>query len=720
MIKRMGLATVYGTAIFLGSALLFNVQPMAGRMLLPGFGGSAAVWTVCLVAFQVLLLGGYAYAALLNRFRLAVQIRCHIALLAAAALWPGFSLLKAPLVAETGSPVWRVLLAVAAGVGPAYLLLASGSALLQAWLARACPGRNVYRLYAVSNAGSLIGLFAYPFLVEPFLSIPTQQLLWRLLFAGYAILIAAVGADLASARHSPSCADISPHPRAPQATPLQHNPVWAQHPAWWWALPLLGAFLLVAATTGMTYDMTPLPMLWCLLLGSFLLSYIVGFSPLGETIFAGAGPVAIGVFVVYAVFRLTEIKTLWMTVLVGNGIVLGGGLFLHGWLYRIRPAPEKLTGYYLAIAAGGAAGGMLAGVAVPLLLNGVYELSGCLILLAILVFVRALRARRSPADAGLWVAAAGVLLLSIMLPQWGLLKIRDIVWRGRNFYAALEVEDHALGDPEKGFQGKIRVLTHGATAHGLQDNSLDIRHKPTSYYGPRGGGFPLLCANQAATNRPLRVGLVGLGIGTLAAYGREGDWYRFYEIDPQVAAVARDSGLFAYLSESKATVDIVMGDARLSLAREEAAQEAPWDVLIVDAFSGDSVPVHLLTREAVALFLSRTRADGIVALHISNRFLDLLPLLKTVARAEGVHFWAWSNWVGHNSLESNSLWVLMTRQPSAFTPQPGMVPIPESIIPPFPVLTDEKGSILSLVDWDEKRKRAYLLDARQKQPKRSH
>ncbi len=701
--NKRGLAVAAGGALFLGSALLFNVQPMTGRLLLPRFGGSAAVWTACLVAFQLLLLAGYAYAALISRLRPLQQVLAHSLLLAAAAAWPGVSRLAATASADPLPPVLRVLLLVMAGTGPAYLLLAAGSTLLQSWLARAMPGWNVYQLYAVSNAGSLIGLFAYPLLVEPYVSLPVQQAVWRGLFAGYGLLLAGLAVVLLrKGGTGASRLQEEEEQSGTGASRLQGNP------HWWWILPLLSSFLLTAATACLTQDITPMPMVWCLLLGAFLLSYVVGFSRVGETQTPLWGLLAVAFMAVFALFRGQGWGSLTLLLFLGAGVVLFGGLFLCGRLYAARPPAGRLPVYYLAIAAGGAGGGLLAGVVAPLLLKGVFEYGAIALALALLIAFFTFQQRRKIDSVEVWLTALAALAVGVFEPLIFGSQVSHSIWRNRNFYAVLRVSDSPVTSKYGDQLGRMHCLVHGSTVHGFQTLTATQRDVPTQYYGHNGGGYPIRRQLALHPKQALRVGVVGLGTGTLAAYGREGDTVRFYELNPQVAEVAWNTNLFTYLADSPARVEVVMGDARLSLERERAAGEAPWDVLVVDAFSGDSVPMHLLTREAVALFLARTAPEGQAVFHISNRFIDLLPLLKAAARDQGVRFFAWHNRVAQGQMESDSRWVVLTRSAAAFGTSGNMVAISEADIPPFPLMTDERGSVLHLIDWGQSRMEAYL------------
>jgi hypothetical protein len=481
---------------------------------------------------------------------------------------------------------------------------------------------------------------------------------------------------------------------------------------------LLSTFLLTAVTASLTQDITPMPMVWCLLLGAFLLSYVIGFTRTGESRVTLWGLLAVVFIFGYSLIRWQNWSNLPLVLFMGNGVVLFGGLFLNSWLYAARPPSRRLPVYYLAIAAGGAIGGLLAGVLAPCLLKGVYEYSIVAVLVALLAAYFMLRSRGRLDAFEVWLTILGASVVLLLEPVIFGLQTASAVMRTRNFYGVLRVAESKIVSPYGDQMGVMHSLVHGATTHGFQAITPGMRDRPTQYYGAAGGGYPILHQMQAITNRSLRVGVVGLGTGTLAAYSRAGDSYRFYEINPQVAGIAQNTNLFTFLSDTSAKVEIAMGDARLSMERERTVGETPWDVIIVDAFSGDAVPLHLLTREAIALFLARTETDGVLAFHISNRYIDLLPLLKAGAQAEGARFWAWHNTKAkNNTMESDSRWVLMTHTPIHFEPGETMVPIPESLIPAFPVMTDDKGSILPLIDWRRSRMGSYLKSALEKRAK---
>lgn len=600
---------------FLSALLLFQVQPMAGRVLLPWFGGSPEVWTTCVLFFQAVLLGGYGFAHGLMRLGPRAQAWAHAALLGAAA---------AALAATTsawGSPLgpsaaWRpagdagalqVLGLLTAMVGLPYLALSTTGPLLQAWAARLFPGRPVYRLYALSNAGSLLGLLAYPFAVEPALSLREQGRLWALGFAAFAALGAAVGSRAARAPLAPAQVEEAAGP----------GPTWGQVGGWV-ALAAVPSMLLLSLTSELTQDVAPVPFLWVVPLALYLTSFIVAFE---SDRWATRGRV-VPAFVILSV--------LWPALATrvgaaGQGLLALAYLFaactaLHGELARARPAARHLTGFYLAVSAGGALGSLLVGVLAPRLFTQRVELPLGMALAWAAVGV-AMRGAPARAKVGLGLGALATLgLLAAQAEARG----RDTLFSGRDFFGVVRVVHNGEAEPEH----RTYALAHGPTLHGVQMAAGPLRGVPTTYYGPQSGVGLVL----AHAPRPLRVGVIGLGVGTVAAYGRPGDTFRFYEISPVVRRLALgEGGLFSYLADSQAKVELVAGDARLSLEREP---EARFDVLVLDAYSGDAVPAHLLTREAMALYVSRLRGpDSVIAVHVTNRHLDLKGVVWRAARA---------------------------------------------------------------------------------------
>lgn len=691
------------TTVFLGSFLLFWVQPMLGRALLPRFGGSAAVWAVCLAAYQTLLLAGYAYAYLLCRLPARARGGWHLGILLATGIWMlGLLALQPTAVAwphVTGWPTLDVLLCVLFSVGLPYGLLAAGSTLVQRWVADDPGARNVYHLYAVSNLGSLLGLLAYPLVLEPFTALHAQWRIWTVLFVAYTLLL---GWMLRLRTH---CIDVSPPSAAtqpPQDTP-HHEPVGLperlNRPWLWAALPAVSSFLLVAVTNHLSTDVTPIPLLWAVLLAAFLLSYVVGFSRAGEKGLSLWLVLAIAVLTTKALLRSEGGQRGFLpALLIGVALVFLAPLFLHAWLFAIRPAARHLAGFYLAVAAGGALGGALASLAAPLLFTTIAEYPLALVLVAVLgawfTHTRNDRELRGINETILLCCLAVPLVLGWRAWHGS----REVVHRARNFYGALKVTESALRSPT-GQQGVVRRLTHGGTLHGAQALLPARASRATTYYGPLGGGLALrwhpAYSNAAA---PMRVGCIGLGIGTMAAYGRTNDTYRFYEINPDVVAVASNTNLFTYIADCPAHIEIRLGDARQTLERERAEGEALLDVLVVDAYSGDAVPIHLATREAFDLYASRLAPGGILAMHISNWHIDLLPLCKAAGQFLEMTRRGVLSTGNRGSLVSSASWVFLSHttldQP---LPAAGAKDIDWQAVRDLPLPTDSRGSLLEVV-----------------------
>ena len=694
-------------AIFLGAFLLFGVQPMLGRTLLPSFGGTAAVWTVCLAAFQTLLLAGYFYAHMISRKPVRAQRILHAALLALAVVWTGTFAVLRPLIrgrlGESGQPVLEVLFCVLLFAGLPYVLLSANSTLIQAWLAKSSDSRGVYRLYAVSNLGSFCGLLAYPLLVEPYVSLTAQ---WWGFAAGlvvYAVLLWRTGKEAAGRRLegtsvcSSGQADACPSPgTVGSADQVGSAGVPADKNTWlWFVLSAASCFLLNAVTTYLSNDITPFPLLWIILLGIYLCSYIGAFSAFGERSAGWWGVLTlVGVVALAFAMRLEKaVQTLPIYLPLGVTVLLFGGMFLHGWLYRVRPAPAALTRYYLLIAAGGAVGGVAASVVAPLIFSQIWEFPVALLLLALLAALYF--ARPDPATQGVkreavWLLAGVAVLLVVgdMRHQAG-----QVILAMRNFYGTSRLVNTtartAFGDVLT-----ARALRHGSVTHGIQYREAYLRDKPTTYYGASGGGLAFSLHTNRVTETPLRVGLIGLGIGTLACHGRTGDLFRFYEINPQVVAIATDTNHFTYLSDSLAKVEIVLGDARKSLERECAEGEPLLDVIVLDAYSGDAVPLHLTTREAIDLYLRRLAPNGILAAHITNWHIDLSVLCKAIANEFGLYIESALS-PARAPLDYEAYWVFFSRVPLARAKMVRRFDwehIPDMALP-----TDDKGHITRLI-----------------------
>jgi SAM-dependent methyltransferase len=659
---------LHAATIFLSSFLLFMVQPLIARLILPWFGGSAAVWTTCMLFFQALLLAGYAYAHFVVRRRFASLI--HVALLASAIALLPIAPAASWKPAGGEEPIHYILLVLAAAVGLQYFLLAATSPLLQAWYVRARPDANPYRLFAISNFASLLALVGYPFLIEPVLTAHEQVTLWSWLFGAFALVCAGVACIT-----PPASRETQPQPRQTGKLPY----------LLWLALAATASALLLAVTNHLTQNVAAVPLLWLAPLTIYLSSFIVTFEGGGWYTPRRYWPlllVALGGMTGLLVDTEHHYK-LWLQL----GIFLPGlfiaCVFCHGELYCLRPGSGRLTAFYLWISAGGALGGLFVAVLAPLAFNGYYELGISLVALAVLAALRS-------SGLGLLPRYAALVVLLAVTAGAGFDAFRyqeDVLKSSRSFYGLLRVKEYGtLGDPSH-----LRRLVHGTIMHGEQYMHADLRFRPTSYYEePSGIGAAILSKRGHSE----RVGVIGLGTGTIAAYGRKGDMFRFYDIDPRVMQVAKSH--FTFLADSAAEVQLVLGDARLSLEREPPEQ---FDILAVDAFSGDAIPVHLITREALAVYLKHTKPDGIVAFHVSNRFLNLVPVVKRIAMENDAQAVLIDDEPDETDQRSRSDWVLVSRSKVALSAPDIVDHHPQEIddLPNWRTWTDDYSNLIQIL-----------------------
>jgi SAM-dependent methyltransferase len=634
---------LHATVIMLSALLLFLVQPLIARLILPWFGGSAAVWATCMLFFQTLLLAGYAYAHGTNaRCSPRAQAVLHTLLLAAAVA-------SLPIAPEerwkpTGAeePISAILLLLLASVGLPYFLLSATSPLVQAWFARVRPGENPYRLFAASNLASLVALVGYPFAVEPWLSNREQVSAWSWLFAVFAVLCAVLAWRSVRGPVAGRAALAAAPAPAPRAADY----------ALWLALSAAGSAMLLAVTNHITQNVAAIPLLWLAPLTLYLLTFILAFEG-GRAWRIEIGWSFVLVWIAGMAWLLADASRQFDLALQ-LGMWLSGlfvaCLFCHGELYRSRPHERHLTAFYLTISAGGALGGVMVAVVAPLAFDAYYELGIALIAVAFLAALRFAALGRFARAASLvaLLGASGCAAYDALRFQ------RDVIYSERNFYGVLRVKEY--GTP--GAPNHLRRLLHGVIMHGEQYMDPSRRHQPTTYYQASSGIGAAIAAR--AKGPPMRVGVVGLGAGTLAAWGRKGDVYRFYDINPKVLEVARTH--FSYLAESDARIELALGDARLVLEREPPQQ---FDILAVDAFSSDAIPVHLITKEALAVYLRHVKPDGIVAFHVSNRFLDLVPVVARIARENGAHAVVVYDTAEEGSDKTQTDWVLVSRDAGA-------------------------------------------------------
>jgi hypothetical protein len=620
----------------LSAWLIFQVQPMVAKRILPWFGGGTAVWTTVMLFFQSALFFGYLYAHLATRWLTpARQVRFHVALLAAAAI---LAVILGVLPADSWRPIdnqqptLHILLMLAAAVGLPYLSLAATAPLTQVWFARVHPGRSPYRLYALSNAGSLAALLSYPFLVEPNLGVAGQGTAWASLFVLFALLCAWSGLASLRRRDGASQSDAA---LASASLPSDSAADERKRPLqrfFWLALPALASVALLAITNHLCQDILSVPLLWIAPMVVYLFSFILTFD--SDRWYRRDVWLPLGAAASFAATYMWQHR-----IHVPLGILLAVNLTLlasicmicHGELVRLRPSARRLTAFYLSIAAGGAIGGLLVGLAAPLLLNDYYELQFGVIAVWLITFIMLVTDKTSPFfDGGkgmvfkslLTMAAAFVALCVFMYVgasrQWP-----GHIAQDRNFFGVLKVR-YLRADTGEEYYG----LTNGRISHGGQFKEPEHHRVPMLYYHVDSGVGKVLA--QHDPQYPRRVGVIGLGAGTIAAYAEPKETFRFYDINPQVLIYAER--IFTYLDDARnrgATVEIVEGDARLTLESEPPQN---FDVLVLDAFNSDSIPAHLLTLEAFELYLRHLQdPNGVLAVHISSNHLELSPVVRAAA-----------------------------------------------------------------------------------------
>lgn len=688
----------YALTIFTGAFLLFQVQPLIGKYILPWFGGSPGVWTTCLLFFQVLLLAGYAYAHLSStRLRPQRQMLLHLVLLAAALACLPITPSERWKPQPGDNPTLAILGLLTVSIGLPYFVLSASGPLLQSWFSRAQPGRSPYRLYSLSNVGSLLALLSYPFFFEPRFSRRTQALLWS---AGLLLYAACCAYCAIRARRASVVQDEGSKNGDEKTEPP--GQVGAGRKSLWIAFPAVASMLLLATTNKLCQDVAVVPFLWILPLALYLLSFILCFDHprwYVRELFSALLVVAVSV-VCALLFNGNSVPLAWQVTGYASALFVAC-MVCHGELFQLKPPPAYLTGYYLYIATGGALGGVLVAVVAPAVFNRFVELEIAYWLLLYLVAVvclsdrsrvvalgtaigslaaglivpviNAARSARAQgwgvavrAEFGTFYHAYGVYVALLLAVIVGCLLISPAFWRRewrpqfgipplvfttglgivllvelgqnfgqtveatRNFYGALTVTEHNADDPVMHYF----LLTHGSITHGFQLTQAPQSTFPTSYYGNTSGVG--LAVRQIPGLGGKRIGVVGLGTGSLAAYGRRGDTFRFYEINPAVEQLARTR--FSYLLQSEASVDVVLGDARLSLERQLRTGDLQrFDVLALDAFSSDAIPVHLLTKEAFQLYLQHMAPGGIIAVHTSNRYLNLNPVVFKTAASVGLN-----------------------------------------------------------------------------------
>ena len=672
---------LFAVTVFTSAFLLFQVQPLLAKFILPWFGGTPAVWTMCMLVFQLLLFGGYAYAHLLSRLTsVSRQASLHAGLLL-------IGVLLLPIVPDPawkpvtdGAPSLRIMLLLLATVGAPYFLLSSTGPLLQHWFSRAGTGTSPYRLYALSNVGSLLALVSYPLLFEPMFSSTIQAWLWSVCFFIFT-LCCLLCAWVTARQSSLSLAKEPVHELA--AEPDRPSPIR------WFILAMLPSLMLLATTNEVCMDIAVVPFLWVIPLTLYLLSFILTFE--SDRFYNRRLMIIVTAASLAGTFIMITRGAFFGVIL--NIIMYFGNLFAvcmlcHGELVRLKPPTHRLTAFYLTISAGGAAGGLFVGLIAPIIFRVYSELMlgvfvGCLLCIGTLIRDIPQLQKAVPGSTLLKIGAAisGLLLMYLVVFSRHSPSILAIQ---RNFYGVLRVEDkmdEMSGRPS-------RIMVHGRVVHGLQFLDAAGRRQPSTYYS-HSSGIGRLLRQPAEAGR--HIGVIGLGAGTLAVYGGPLDRLRFYEINPTVISFAREH--FTFLSDCKSQVNIVSGDARLVLEREPEQQ---FDVLVLDAFSSDAIPVHLLTFEAMQIYEHHLKPGGVVAVHISNAHFDLEPVVRAMGRESGFDSQVQTcKREADDGVAFDSVWMLMCRDPAVLEAATGRET--ESAGSRALLWTDDRNNLLNVL-----------------------
>ena len=712
---------LFSLTVLVGAFLLFLVEPMFARMVLPLLGGAPAVWNTCLVFYQFALLAGYLYAHLAGKQPLKQQVVMQAVLLLAAAVMLPIAV-HGSTPPASANPIWWVLGLLVMSLGLPFVVLASTGPLLQRWYASlgAQASRTVYSLFAASNVGSFLGLFSYPFVVEPLLPVREQSLVWTAGYGAYALLMVACGAAIwksapavaASADAVAEPAPVRPGRRSGAAAEPERADNTLDRLRWL-GLGAVPSTLLMSVTTFITTDVASMPLLWVVPLALYLLTFVVAFAErrlisrrVLDWLFANAVIVTVALVMAPPEFPFTLIALHLSCFFVI-------ALTCHTALADSRPPAESLTEFYLWMSAGGAAGGIFNALVAPLLFVNPFEyplaaLSACLILPnALEAVASATRSKVREVSAVIGVLLP-VLVLVVMVPvvqkydhqlpdspfvrfvlifgpaclfafllkrrplhmgiSLAMLLVAGTFVRFDN-RVPIHLERSFFGLHRVMFTGQERVLLSGTTNHGAQSIKPQLKCEPLTYYSKEGPVGQLL--EYVQKERPgSRFGVVGLGTASMAAYAKPGETWTFFEINPVVERLARDPEYFTYLQDCAPQAQVVIGDARLKLMEQP---DAAFDIMVLDAFSSDAIPVHLITLEALQLYLQKLGPHGVMAVHISNRYMNLAPMLGATARKAGLVSVVQTNvpaeYARKVSLEiSPSRWVLVAREATDLAP----------------------------------------------------
>jgi hypothetical protein len=689
-IKPRGASFVFCSTIFVSAFLIFQVQPLISKFILPWFGGTPGVWSACMLFFQTVLFAGYAYAHFsIRRFQPRTQGIVHLGLLILAACCLPIAPSADWKPQGHEEPIWRILSLLAMNVGLPYFVLSSTGPLMQAWFSRTQPAVSPYRLYALSNLGSVLGLVSYPFLFEPLWTTQVQSQAWSLAFIVFGVLCGCCALQAVRVAYASVSEKIE---ETATATADQSLRPTRQDQSLWFGLSGCASTMLLATTNQVCLDVAVIPFLWVLPLSLYLLSFILVFE---SDQWYPRGIYTIAMVTSVTLVTLTTYQAASWPILPQLVIYFATLFFVcmvcHGELVRLKPAPRFLTSFYLATAAGGAAGGIFVGLLAPVIFERLIEFQFGLIACCACLLKAHRRQQTMESTGGkiMWVWTGLAICMLGLFRMWNPAEgSQTELAVSRNFFGVLRILEMNADHPEQHY----RTMIHGRTHHGHQYQAPAKRRLATTYYGEQ-SGVGLALKHWPRTGS-MRGGFVGLGIGTLARYGRAGDSFRFYEIDPDVVRQAQD--YFTYLSDSEAQVEVVLGDARLSLEREAPQQ---YDVLVLDAFSSDAIPVHLLTREAFAIYQRHLQPSGVLAIHISNRFFDLQPIVTRLGDELGLRSERFESNADETLGTYVSHWMLLSRN-SEFWSQPEIqsaIMKPSDTPKTAPLWTDQFSNLIGIL-----------------------
>jgi hypothetical protein len=649
----------YFISVFISAFLVFQIQPIISKIILPWFGGGASVWTTCMLFFQSFLLVGYLYAYLLTKIlRVKYQIVFHLACLLFSLFLLPTNIADIQNVLITGSPTWAVLWVLFLGLGFPYLILSANTPLLQNWFTSETNGRNPYRLYAISNIGSFLALVSYPVVIEPFMPLDWQIKLWSSIYCVFVLLVGWI--FFITVKQNNIVRVCIPEQVVKQK-------MGSFRPVLWFMLSALGVILLVSTTNALTQNIPPVPFLWLAPLSIYLLTYVMAFSNFATYVrnfwlpfFMLLSFVALLIYFIGGQFDIITQLLIYLLIL------LCGCMICHGELNSLKPQQGNTTLFYLVLSAGGVGGSFLVSFVAKTLFDEFLEfplaILGVLLLASVSLWWNKQPHHPTPKSSkynaaankqlSILASASAIVSLVWLLAFTGLnnrYQQYDIA-KARNFYGILTVKDITEGKVNE------RRLIDGTTSHGSQSLPLSALAVPLSYYRP-GTGVQLVIEEMSSHNTALQVGIIGLGVGALAAYGKFGDHYTFYELNPLVADFANQ--YFSYLNSAKAEVHVKLGDARVTLQNElDLGKKNAFDLLVIDAFSGDLIPTHLMTHEAFLLYQQHIKSQGVMALHISNRHLSLLPVIMHHSRSLNMQVMVFET--PGNVNEHDAQWVVLT------------------------------------------------------------